>query len=89
MTDMGSASADLPTDNSCQSGTADDTKYSGGQAKQPAKPKAGVDNTILTAPIKGPRSGIHWGAGVQFCLFAIVCAPSSTTPSHVGVSTLL
>lgn len=85
----GSVSEHLPTDSPGQSGTADEesnAQLSSGQAKQPAKPKAGVVSTILTAPIKGPRSGIHWGAGVQSSLFAILCAPSSTTLSHMGMS---
>ena len=68
----GSAGGHLPTDShDGQLGTADqkvDAQFGNGQAEQPAKPKAGVVNTILTAPIKGPRNGIHWGAGVQFRL---------------------
>lgn len=64
----GSASENLPTDSrEGQLGTADhkvNGQFGNGQAEQPAKPKAGVVNTILTAPMKGPRDGIHWGAGV-------------------------
>ena len=77
----GSASGHLPTANSGQSEMFDakvDAQSSGGQAKQPAKPKAGVVSSILTAPIKGPRNGIHWGAGVQSSLLAILYAPSRT-----------
>ena len=29
------------------------------------KPKTGVFSTILEMPVKGPRNGIHWGAGMQ------------------------
>ena len=68
----GSAPGQLPTDGrDDQSGTANqkvNAQFGNGQAEKPAKPKAGVVNTILTAPINGPRNGIHWGAGVQLSL---------------------
>lgn len=85
----GSVSGHLPTDSSGQSETFDakaDAQSGGGQAKQPAKPKAGAVSTILTAPIKGPRNGIHWGAGVQSSLLAVLCAPSSAALSQIGMS---
>ena len=36
------------------------------QGEDPAKPKTGVLGTVgavLEKPLKGPRGGIHWGAG--------------------------
>lgn len=92
-TQNGSVSEHLPADSSGQSGTADEkpnAQLSSGQAKQPSKPKAGVVNTILTAPIKGPRSGIHWGDSLgSRCAVqpvAILCTPSRMTIRHMGMS---
>lgn len=68
----GSVSGHLPTDShDGQLATADqkvNAQFISGQAQQPAKAKPGMVNTILTAPINGPRNGIHWGAGVQLSL---------------------
>lgn len=49
--------------------------HSNGQAADPNKtPKTGVFNTIMdTKPMKGPRSGIHWGAGMQHALTPDLC----------------
>lgn len=36
------------------------------KAEEPAKPKTGIFQTaagLVEAPLKGPRNGIHWGAG--------------------------
>ena len=47
------------------------SSFRNGQPEQLTKPKAGVVKTILAAPAKGPRSGIHWGAGVQLSPFLL------------------
>lgn len=62
----GSVSGHLPTDSHADQKV--DAQFGNGQAQEPAKAKSGVVSTILTAPIKGPRNGIHWGAGVQLNL---------------------
>lgn len=83
----GNAAGHLPTDShhDGQLEPADqkvNDQFGNGQAEKPAKSKAGIMNTILTAPVKGPRNGIHWGAGVQFSqLFYCMHPPASSEGS--------
>lgn len=62
--------------NGGQVGSADQqaaAPYSNGQGEQPSDSKGGILNSEKALPEKGPRSGIHWGAGVQSAPCFSVC----------------
>ena len=50
-----------------------------GEAKT-ADPKAGIISTMIDKPLKGPRNGVHWGAGALLLL--CLCNDSSHTMYH-------
>lgn len=65
-TQNGSVPGQHTGSNGGQVGSADQqaaTLHSNGKPDQPSNSKGGILDTL-----KGPRSGIHWGAGVQSSL---------------------